>query len=116
MGVSIFPLSENVMKTVHVVAWQHGNNGVDHGDGGGFDWYHKPEQADKAFEEEKKTADELKADDYIAFRFDVEVVATDPDKITEEIDSKLIKLTDLPTTKWYSQSAVYTLRRTWPKA
>lgn len=73
------------MRRVFVVAW--------HYDGGaGFDWYVNAEAADKAFEEEKKNADEFKADEWEAYRFDFD--AGDPlfDSITSEIDANIDNL------------------------
>lgn len=51
------------MTKVHVVAW--------HYDGGaGFDWYKAKEDADAAFEAEKKNVEASKDIDWTAYRFD----------------------------------------------
>lgn len=80
-------------KTVYVVAWDCESSG-------GFDWYFKPEDADKAFEEEKKNADEFKANQWTAYRFDYEAKAEDNDEITQEIDNDLIELCDAAPIKY----------------
>jgi len=70
------------MKTVYVVAWQYNT-------GAGFDWYHTPEAADKAFAEEKFNVKARADGNWTAYRFDYNTTATDSLAVTDEIDAEL---------------------------
>jgi len=70
---------------VHVHAYEDAPGGE--AGGGGFDWFRKPENADRAFAESGRTPQEAH------FRFDVEVEATEADDIVAEIDAQLPELT-----------------------
>jgi len=68
-------------KTVYIVAWEYEG-------GGGFDWYHTKEAADKAREAEKVNEAEL--EDWEAFRYDIiipESVGQVPEDITTYIEN-----------------------------
>lgn len=78
------------MKKVYVVSWEYDT-------GGGFDWYHTAEAADKMFEKEKINCNDinLRAENWTAFRFDVEVgEQATTDEITGAIDADLGFLTE----------------------
>lgn len=101
--------------SVYVVAWEY--NG-----GGGFNWYNNPKRADKAFEEEKRNANnpDFARDGWTAFRFDVKV-KSDPSRVkpggntdnavSREIDIRLTALTDLPSTIRYRKNVKRKPRR-----
>jgi len=87
-------------KTVHVVAWEYDT-------GGGFDWYHTAVGADEAFEEEKSNAEDLKKENWTAFRFDVVVSnALTSDEITSEIDGDIESLCDNAPIKFKAEKDV----------
>jgi hypothetical protein len=70
------------MKTVYVHAFEYATSG------GGFDWYHTAEAADKAFEEGYYGPDDAEAS--ADFRFDVTFPADTPaEQITQEIDDNI---------------------------
>lgn len=81
------PEKNNEVMTVYVVAWRSDGSG-------GFDWYHDAAAADRAFDEEKKHADEFNGtgENWTAYRIDVEVGASKPKDITNEIDAELDNL------------------------
>jgi hypothetical protein len=80
-------------KTVYVTAWEYES-------GGGFDWYHTADAADKAYEEEKKVADKNKESDWTAFRFDYDTESEVPEEITNEISLAQDKLCEAATIKY----------------
>jgi hypothetical protein len=69
--------------TVYVNAWQYNT-------GAGFDWYRRPGDADKAFEQEKDNCDEFRDEGWSAYRFDVVVDSKMTDEeITHYIDDQI---------------------------
>ncbi len=74
---------KQVGQSVHVVAWQYAG-------GAGFDWYHDPGAANKAFEDEKQNVAEFADQEWTAFRFDVDVSGYS--NATREIDADLDEL------------------------
>jgi hypothetical protein len=60
-------------KTVHVVAWRY-DCGV------GFDWYDHPADADAAYAEEAEAAAEWAAEGRSAYRVDLTVPTSMPDR------------------------------------
>lgn len=75
--------------TVYVNAWQYNT-------GAGFDWYRRPGDADKAFEEEKGNCEELAEEGWSAYRFDVAVPSVLSDEeitalIDEDLDGLCVK-------------------------
>ena len=78
------------MKNVYVVSCEYDS-------GGSFDWYHTAKDADLAFEHEKENCKNWSDYHWTAFRFDVEV--TSKETASDEIDSKLEDLENLPSTK-----------------
>lgn len=70
---------------VHVV-------GYDSNGSGGFDWYHKPEEADKAFNAEKANVKIFAKENYSAYRFDAIVSTLDESQSVKEIDALLDEL------------------------
>lgn len=84
----------NVPSTVHVVAWRY--NG-----GGGFNWYHSEDAANRAYEKEKENTHELANSEWTAYRFDYQpVISQSDDDVTDEIDYVLDDLCD-STPYWY---------------
>ena len=79
-----------INNTVHVVTWEYGNgNG-----GGGFNWYYKAENADKAYLAEIDNF--LKSDpSSVVCRFDVKVPdGVAPDAITAWIEPRQTEFSD----------------------
>jgi hypothetical protein len=77
-------------KKVYCVATEYVNPGPRAG-GGGFDWWHTAEEADKAYAFEASVA----GDDFAVFRFDYTLLAAaEPSsgQITEAIDAELEEL------------------------
>jgi hypothetical protein len=80
---------------VYVVAWQYGNHVGGIGSGGsGFDCYYTPEEADQAFEKEKKKADAFTEEKWTCYRFNFKTDLTIPSKIFEAINRDLGNLCD----------------------
>lgn len=78
------------MKTVYVVAFEYES-------GGGFNWYHTAEAAERAYQAELANCDRLTG--WSAYRFNYETENTDADAITAEIDGQLIELCEAATIK-----------------
>lgn len=82
------------MKLVYVVAWEYDT-------GGGFDWYHSEELADKYFEEEKINCEEFWEDHWEVRQFTCEF---SPDlsneEITEAIAANEEELYNAATKRW----------------
>jgi hypothetical protein len=87
------------MKTVYVVGWEYDG-------GGGFDWYYTKEAADAEFENEKKNCNDklLMAENWTAFRFDVEV--PNYETATDDIDTKICELCDNATIKYKGTKSI----------
>lgn len=71
-------------KRVYVNAWEYVNPGPSAG-GGGFDWYHSPGPAQRAYGNQLKTTN----GNWGHFYFSYTPKAKRADRITAEIDAKL---------------------------
>jgi len=87
-------VKDNEMK-VYCVGWEYEY-------GGGFDWFLTSVEADKAFENEKSTADHFATANWIICRFDVDV--SDAEHAVAEIDQQFPELFDAATIR-YRKSA-----------
>ncbi len=73
---------------IFVVAWEYG---IDHCDGGGFDWYHTKLQADAAYKIEQNNEVSYADDGWRAYKFTVAVSdSLSGAAITSYIDNILV--------------------------
>lgn len=90
------------MNKVYVVAWEYNT-------GGGFDWYHTPEDADKAFQAEKVNCldDNLADENWTAAMYEF-LTELDPfidsEDITTRIDSVCCELFDSAAIKFRKEA------------